>query len=50
MQEKRPLLKEIIHIHNIGEGKIYFAALFHQICGRRIYLNDINNLLCLNPK
>lgn len=53
MQEKLPLLKDIIHIHNrdlLLVRKIYFAALFAQIYSRQIYLSTINNLLLLTPK
>ncbi len=52
MQEKLPLLKDIIHIHNrefLLVRKIYFAALFAQIYSRQIYLSTINNLLLLTP-
>lgn len=53
MEEKLPLLKDIIHIHNrdlLLVRKIYFAALFGQIYSRQIYPSAINNLLRLNPK
>lgn len=54
MQEKTALIKRYHSYLQqgpfIGEGKIYFAALFGQIYSRQIYLSTINNLLCLNPK